>query len=85
MATSLTSVVTTALRFSSAPRRFARAASVARRSLPQMSISNDSKLQRGRSRNCDSAKEERCAGRACRAVARNAIDLHAAPAANFGN
>ncbi len=42
VATSATSVVTTALRPSSALNRLARAASVARRSFPQISISKES-------------------------------------------
>ena len=44
LATSLTRVVTTALRFSSVASRSARAASVARRSRPQTSTSNESRL-----------------------------------------
>ena len=83
MATSLTSVVTTALRFSSALSRLARAASVARRSLPQMSISNESSRSDAvpKLRFCEGRN---AAGKRRRAVAREAIDLHAAAGAEIG-
>ena len=83
MATSLTSVVTTALRFSSALRRLARAASVARRSLPQISTSNESRLQRGRSE-IAILRGQKLRRQRRGAVAREPIDLDAAAGAEVG-
>ena len=83
MATSLTKVVITALRFSSALKRLARAASVARRSLPQISTSNESRLS------VAAPKLRFCDGRSGgwdrrRAIAREAIDVHVAAGPEVG-
>ena len=79
MATSLTSVVTTALRFSSALSRLARAASVARRNRPQISTSNESRLSVAspKVRFCDGTNDAgsgSCPSRESRVVVRFAAD-----------